>query len=43
LVLDAAAHANAGPAVSWGAGFAALGLGGLAATLCALALRRPVA
>lgn len=43
LVLDAATHASAGPAVSWGVAFAALGLGGLAATLCALALRRPVA
>ncbi len=43
LVLDAATHASAGPAVSWGVAFATLGLGGLAATLCALALRRPVA
>ena len=43
LVLDAATHASTGPAVSWGVAFATLGLGGLAATLCALALRRPVA
>jgi len=43
LVLDAATRASAGPALSWGVGFAALGLGGLAATLCALALRRPAA
>jgi MFS family permease len=43
LVLDAATRASAGPALSWGAGFATLGLGGLAATLCALALRRPAA
>jgi MFS family permease len=41
LVLDLAAHANAGPAASWGMGFAALGLGGATALLCALALRHP--
>ena len=43
LVLDAATRASAGPALSWGVGFATLGLGGLAATLCAVALRRPAA
>jgi MFS family permease len=43
LVLDMATAAGAGPATSWGAGFAALGLGGTLALLCALALRRPVA
>jgi MFS family permease len=43
LVLDMATAAGAGPATSWGAGFAALGLGGILALLCALALRRPVA
>lgn len=39
LVLDLAAARGAGPAVSWGLGFAALGLGGTAAFVCALALR----
>lgn len=41
LVLDLLAHAGAGPATSWGLGFAALGLGGATALLCALALRHP--
>jgi len=41
LVLDLAARAGAGPALSWGMGFAALGLGGAAALICALALRHP--
>jgi MFS family permease len=41
LVLDLAAHAGAGPAAAWGMGFAALGLGGGAALLCALWLRHP--
>jgi MFS family permease len=41
LVLDLAAAAQAGPAVSWGMGFAALGLGGATALICALALRHP--
>ena len=41
LVLDLAAHAGAGPAAAWGLGFAALGLGGGAALLCALSLRHP--
>ncbi len=40
LVLDLAAGAGAGPAVSWGLAFAALGVGGLLAFVCALALRR---
>lgn len=41
-VLDMAQVAHAPPAVSWGLGFAALGLGGAIALLCALALpRRP--
>ena len=40
LVLDWGASAGAGPAVSWGLGFATLGLGGAVALLCALALRR---
>jgi len=38
LVLDTAA--GAGPVVSWGLGFATLGLGGVVALACALALRR---
>ena len=42
LVLDWAAGAGAGPAMSWGLGFATLGLGGTVALLCALALRRRV-
>jgi MFS family permease len=41
LVLDAAAGAGASPAVSWGLGFAMLGIGGALAFACALALRRP--
>ena len=41
LVLDLAAAAQAGPAISWGMGFAALGLGGATALICALALRHP--
>ena len=41
LVLDLAAHADAGPAAAWGMGFAALGVGGTIALLCALALRHP--
>ena len=41
LVLDLAAQSAAGPALSWGMGFAALGLGGLTALLCALLLRHP--
>jgi MFS family permease len=41
LVLDLAAQSQAGPAASWGMGFAALGLGGMAALICALALRHP--
>ena len=40
LVLDMAATVSASPAVSWGLGFAMLGLGGLIAFLCAVALRR---
>jgi len=40
LVLDLATTAGAGPAVSWGLGFAALGVGGAIALLCAVALRR---
>jgi MFS family permease len=40
LVLDLAKGAGAGPAISWGLGFAALGLGGLGALACAMALRR---
>jgi MFS family permease len=40
LVLDWTASAGAGPAMSWGLGFATLGLGGAVALLCALALRR---
>ncbi len=39
LVLDLASLAAAGAALSWGLGFAALGLGGLIALLCALALQ----
>jgi len=38
IVLDAAAAT--GPAVSWGLGFATLGIGGVVAVTCALALRR---
>ena len=41
LILDFTASANAGPASSWGMGFAALGLGGAVALICALALRHP--
>jgi MFS family permease len=41
LVLDLAGRAHAGPAASWGMAFAALGLGGACALLCALALRHP--
>jgi MFS family permease len=40
LVLDLAGGAGAGAASAWGMGFAALGLGGVIALLCALALRR---
>jgi MFS family permease len=40
LVLDWAASTGAGPAISWGLGFATLGLGGAVALACALALRR---
>lgn len=40
LVLDAAAGAGASPAVSWGLGFAMLGIGGTLALACAAALRR---
>jgi len=40
LVLDLAAGSGVGPAVSWGLAFAALGVGGLLAFVCALALRR---
>jgi len=40
LVLDLAGAAGAGPVVSWGLGFATLGLGGAIALACALALRR---
>jgi len=40
LVLDLATGAGASPAVSWGLGFAALGIGGALALACALALRR---
>ncbi|MGH6896932.1 MAG: MFS transporter [Geminicoccaceae bacterium] len=40
FVLDAAAAASAGPAVSWGLAFATLGLGGASALACAVALRR---
>jgi len=40
LVLDIASTAGAGPAVSWGLGFATFGLGGAIALACALALRR---
>jgi MFS family permease len=40
LVLDVAGAARAGPVVSWGLGFATLGLGGAIALACALALRR---
>jgi MFS family permease len=38
LVIDAAAAADAGPAIAWGLGFATLGLGGLVALACAAAL-----
>src|SRR5690606_36419656 len=41
VVLDACTRAGAGPAVSWGVGFAALGLGGAIALRCALGLRHP--
>jgi MFS family permease len=40
LVLDLATTAGAGPAFSWGLGFAMLGLGGIVALLCSVALRR---
>ncbi|MGH6902811.1 MAG: MFS transporter [Geminicoccaceae bacterium] len=40
LVLDLAGAAGAGPAVTWGLGFATLGLGGALALACATALRR---
>lgn len=40
LVLDLATGRGAGPALSWGLGFAVLGLGGAIALLCALALPR---
>jgi len=40
LVLDLAPRAGAGPAMSWGLGFATLGLGGAVALACALGLRR---
>lgn len=40
-LLDAAAGAGAGPQTSWGTAFAALGLGGAIALICALALRHP--
>jgi MFS family permease len=42
FVLDMAGAAGAGPVVSWGLGFATLGLGGAIALACALALRRPL-
>lgn len=38
-VLDMAGAAGAGPVVSWGLGFATLGLGGAIALACAMALR----
>ena len=40
LILDWANASGAGPASSWGTGFALLGLGGAAALACALGLRR---
>jgi MFS family permease len=40
-LLDASAGAGAGPHTSWGTAFAALGLGGAIALICALALRHP--
>jgi MFS family permease len=40
LVLDWAAGTGAGPATQWGLGFATLGVGGVVALWCALALRR---
>jgi MFS family permease len=40
LVLDLAHAAAAGPSVAWGLGFTTLGLGGLIALVCAMALRR---
>jgi MFS family permease len=40
FVLDMAGAAAAGPVVSWGLGFATLGLGGAIALACAMALRR---
>ena len=40
LILDVANTSGAGPASSWGLGFATLGLGGAVALLCALGLRR---
>lgn len=39
LVLDLASTFDSGPAVSWGLGFATLGVGGLLAAVCATALR----
>ena len=39
LALDAATAADMGPAMSWGLGFAMLGLGGVVALACAGALR----
>jgi MFS family permease len=43
LVIDAAATADAGPAIAWGVGFATLGLGGLVALACSAALRPRIA
>ena len=40
LILDLTTAAGSDPGVSWGLGFAALGLGGSVALVCALALRR---
>jgi len=40
FVLDLAGAAGAGPAISWGLGFATLGLGGALALACAAALRQ---
>lgn len=40
LVLDTVSDAGANAAVSWGLGFAALGVGGVLAVACAAALRR---
>jgi MFS family permease len=39
-VLDLASATGSGPAVSWGLGFATLGVGGAFAVACAMALRR---